>query len=333
MKNILSTLLLFTPLLLMAQYKPMKQPYEFQERVKFDSTVSLTDSVKMSGLLGSGVVLTVDTVTGVVSRSTSASMTPTLQQVTSVGSVTTDSVTLDGAITPYLQSTTASGLEIQNNSGTAAAVFGQSGGLNSQFNGNLTMSSNFIKTLAAGVDATDAVNLQQLIDSAYSAGKAVIDSTLGWALYSDTNFTPLNKFVITAGDTVTLPNNGASTITSQLPLGVDSLFSPADTAFITTGVGNAYMIRLSFQTSNSNGNGYFTAIFDIGGASFVIPITARTFEYPKGAGVTHSYSTTNLVYSLGTYATNGLKVKIISGVGNTSIWNISGMVHQLYRGR
>lgn len=331
MKKLLSLLLLvFISTISFAQ---PANPRQMRGTYKFNDSVDFAAPVFIQSLSGTGTILKLDTVSGLVSRFSSDSLINTLQQVTASGSTTTDSITTDGIITPYARATLATGIEMRNNSGTAAAVFGQSGGLNSQFNGNISLSNNLIKSVAAGVDSTDAVILQQLQDSAFAIAKRRQDSLTGWSVYNDDEYTFLNKLVITAGDTVTLPNNAAAKIQSQIPLGVDSFYNSFDTVVIGNNVGDVLDLTINFQTSNSNGNGYFTLIIDIGGGVSIIPITAKTFDYPKGAGIPHPYSTSNFIYSLSTFVANGAKVKIVSEVGDTSIWNISYFVTRIHRGK
>lgn len=331
MKKLLSLLLLV--FISTISYAQPANPRQMRGTYKFNGSVDFAAPVFLQSLSGSGTILKLDTVSGLVSRFSSTSLTSTLQQVTGVGSTTTDSITTDGIITPYARATSATGIELRNNAGTAAAVFGQSGSLNSKFNGNISISNNLIKSVAAGVDSTDAVILQQLQDSAFAIAKRRQDSLTGWSVYNDGEYTPLNKLEITAGDTVTLPNNAATKIQSQLPLGVDSFYNSFDTVLIGNNVGDALDFRINFQTSNSTGNGYFTLIIDIGGGVSLPPITIRTFSYPKGASVTHSYNTSNLIFSSSTFVANGAKIKIASGVGDTSIWNISYSITRVHRGK
>jgi len=147
----------------------------------------------------------------------------------------------------------------------------------------------------------------------------------GWVSYADTTYTPSNRFTVLQGDTAILPNNAGEVIDAEIPLGIDSLYSPAQTKLVSPQSGNGYVLRVNFTTSSDNVSGYFTLIIDIGDTS-LIPISAETYTFPKGAGTAHAYSTTTLLYSLDTYVANGAKIRILSESGDTEIWNISYVI-------
>ena len=75
-----------------------------------------------------------------------------------------------------------------------------------------------------------------------------LENTFGWAEYADDQYTSVSPLTITAGDTVTVFNNVASSITSDLPIGIDSLWNRTDSTIIAQNVGDAYTIRIDFYS-------------------------------------------------------------------------------------
>jgi hypothetical protein len=173
--------------------------------------------------------------------------------------------------------------------------------------------------------------------STYLAGFAtdgtIVETTTGtgWAQYKDTTYTSLNKISIAAGDTITLPNDAGIIIDSQLPTGVTSFWSVADSTFTPENIGDAYAIRIDFMAENSSNDGYGSIAIDIGGSQEIILESLTSF--PKGSGVAHSFSTTSNVYTLNDFVTNGGKIKFIGGVGTTQIWNINIVITRTHKVR
>lgn len=112
--------------------------------------------------------------------------------------------------------------------------------------------------------------------------EAYQDSATGWAQYSDGQYTSGSPLNVVQGDTVTLTNNAASTITSQLPLGVTSWWNNSTNKFTPSNVGDAYEVRIDFKASTNNVSGYGSILLDIGGSQGII--LGRLFTFPKGSG-------------------------------------------------
>jgi len=148
----------------------------------------------------------------------------------------------------------------------------------------------------------------------------------GWALYSDNAFTSGSPFVVPAGDTLTLPINAGSIINTYLPDGVSSFWSVADSTITPETVGDGYTVRVSFKAENTSVSGYFTTAIDISNTATPNWVTSRVRSFPKGANTAHNYSSTDQVFTLGTFVANGGKIKIVSDAGDTSIWDISVLI-------
>lgn len=165
-------------------------------------------------------------------------------------------------------------------------------------------------------------------------GKWVIVSTTktntltGWAQYSDDQYTSVSPLTIAAGDTVTVFNNVASSITTDLPIGIDSLWNRTDSTIIAQNVGDAYTIRIDFIAENSSNDGYFDWGIDIGGTqNFILQ---DTYMFPKGQNTPHKYSVTHSIYTLNTFIANGGKIKIIGGVGTTEIYDVDFVITRVH---
>jgi len=170
------------------------------------------------------------------------------------------------------------------------------------------------------------------IAAALNSNFTGINGRTGWAQYADTQYTVGNPFVVSAGTTVALPNNAGSTITSQLPTGVTELYD--GTRMVSDDVGAAYAIRIGFTVSNSSQTGAFALDADISAAGDgSIDIFNRTTSLARGANTPQAYNTTNLIYSLGTFAANGAIIRFESIAGDSSIYDISYVISKIHKGR
>ena len=164
--------------------------------------------------------------------------------------------------------------------------------------------------------------------------RAEVDSSTGWAQYKDNQYTSGSPLVIAAGDTAVITiNNGGGVINSQLPLGVDSLWDSFNNKIIPQASGDAYLIRIDFTTFTNNNNGLANLLLDIGGSQGVI--VKRLINFPRGTGIGNSrdYSSTTLIYTLGTFFANGGQLKVTSITGTTSIYDINLVISKIHRSR
>ncbi len=154
----------------------------------------------------------------------------------------------------------------------------------------------------------------------------------GWAQYSDTALSSGAPQVIPQGATATIQNNALSTITSQIPVGVTSLYDPNTLTITPDTTGDAYLLRVSFTAFTSTNSGLATVLLDIGAPQNII--LKRGFTFPKGAGLSNSLdvSMTSLIYSLDTFVNNGGTLKIFSETGDTSIFDVSYVISRTHKG-
>ena len=160
-----------------------------------------------------------------------------------------------------------------------------------------------------------------------------VGQLMGWALYEDTTYaSAADSFYVAAGTRTTLqifPDMTTSLANDYLPYGVDSLWSHSDTSMIGISVGASYTVRVSFKFKNSAtaGSGSATLHYDIGNVdSSPIDIADRFVSMPKAANTETVFNTTTMLYSLGTFVSNGCRLQIESITGNTEIYDISVMI-------
>lgn len=155
------------------------------------------------------------------------------------------------------------------------------------------------------------------------------DHGSGWAQYTDTTYDSSNKYLISQGDTAKFPLFWDEKVDSQLPFGVDSLFSRADTTIIGRS-GDSYMIRVNFKAEVSTTNGHCDMIHDIGNGSPIV-INQQVVTFPRGANTEHSFSYTTLLFSLGTFQSNGCSIKFYAEDGNLELWDFSLIVSRIHK--
>ena len=157
------------------------------------------------------------------------------------------------------------------------------------------------------------------------------ESALGWALYSDTNYTSESPQTLTATIDNVLENNAGSNIETYKPTDISALYTNGVNPRIqSNNVGDAFTLRISFTASISNNAGYASLKFDIGDGETDVIISDRVFTFPKGAGELHNFSFTKSYYSLDTFITNGMRV-LVNPSHTMSVHNVSYLITRNYR--
>lgn len=154
----------------------------------------------------------------------------------------------------------------------------------------------------------------------------------GWAQYGDSQYTSASPLVTSQGSTSVIDLDGLSnTVKSQLPVGVSDLYDTATSKILPVNIGDGYSLSLSYKASNTSNNGDFTIFIDIGGSfTRIFPDVKRT---PRGQNVAHEFVTSLNYYTLGTFLANGGFIKIESGTGATSLYDISLQIHKTHNAR
>lgn len=150
-------------------------------------------------------------------------------------------------------------------------------------------------------DTPTEANFASLIDSNYHR------DDLGWADYSDTQYTSLSPFSLNANTDTILPNNGSGGVQTYEPDGI-SLYANDKITGIT---GESRIITIEYKITPTSGSAtYVETWFDIGGS--VGELYRRVTGFQKGAGVEKGVLGTTFVYTLDTWETNGATVYVRS---------------------
>lgn len=175
---------------------------------------------------------------------------------------------------------------------------------------------------------TDLELLYKYNGSAWGAINDAEEIGTGWAAYNDGVYTSSNKLVISSGSTTALNNNAATVINNHLPTGVSAFYNGTTKKITPENNGDSYIIRVSFKTSNSSKSGIGELILDIGATD---PVLNRTLVFPKDANTESRVSSTNLIFSLATFLTNGGDLKVEAITGNISIWDIEYLITRVHK--
>jgi len=162
--------------------------------------------------------------------------------------------------------------------------------------------------------------------------KIYVDNKTGWAVYQDTAYTIGSPFSILTGVTSTLPNNAGTVINTQIPTGITSFYDNATNKITPANNGDYYTTTIRFKaTTTAPTAGYFDFGIDIGGALGVQFKETKIFA--KGAGIEHNFSIVVPMYSGTTFIANGGLVKITSGNGNMSVYDINYHVDLVHKAK
>ena len=156
-----------------------------------------------------------------------------------------------------------------------------------------------------------------------------ITSSDGYGVYGDSQYAT-TPFVVTAGNTVLLPNNAANVI-EELPPGSSGYY---DGNVITPdALGDAYILRLGFEAASSSANGAFNVAVDIsatGDGSIII--SGNPERMIRGANSYQRYTISLPIFCRETFLANGGHVLVESVTGNTSVRSISFFITKTYSG-
>ena len=152
-------------------------------------------------------------------------------------------------------------------------------------------------------------------------------SSTGWAFYKDGQYTVGAPFQAAVSTTLTLPNNAATIIDSQLPAGVTSFY---DGAKITPeNSGDYYTFTVRFKAKSTSNAGSFDFGIDIGGTFG--QIFKETLVFAKGANTEQAFTVVAPGYTLGTFIANGGVIKVRSGAGTVSFYDIELQVNRTHK--
>tara|TARA_R110002049_G_scaffold309180_1_gene518122 strand:- start:12934 stop:13713 length:780 start_codon:yes stop_codon:yes gene_type:complete len=157
-------------------------------------------------------------------------------------------------------------------------------------------------------------------------------SSLGWAQYSDTQYTSSSPLVVNEGSRVNLNNNAGSNITAHLPLGVTQLYDTTTKKITPVKLGDSMQLRVAFKAFTSSNNGVGEITLNIAPQ---ITIVSETFDFPRGIGASNirNFTKSNLIYALDTFMANGGEIFFESITGNTSIYDIVYVIEVSTKGK
>jgi len=143
---------------------------------------------------------------------------------------------------------------------------------------------------------------------------------LGWVRWDDDQYTSSNKFVIEEGETLALPNNGA-TITSYLNTPAD-LYNPTTGRIYGIAENDTYIATIVFNTSATQAASAYGELKLLGGNGTPYERLAETFTFPRGNNQPHPFHRMFQYYVDSDFMTNGNYFAITAGNGDISVWDI-----------
>jgi len=179
---------------------------------------------------------------------------------------------------------------------------------------------------------TGTVSVATPTAGTHATTKDYVDNKTGWAVYQDTAYTIGSPFDILTGVTSTLPNNAGTVINTQIPTGITSFYDSTTNKITPAVSGDYYVTTIRFKAvTTAPTAGYFDFGIDIGGALGVQFKETKIFA--KGAGIEHNFSVVVPMYSGATFIANGGLVKITSGNGNMSVYDINYHVDLVHKAK
>lgn len=154
--------------------------------------------------------------------------------------------------------------------------------------------------------------------------------TTGWVQITDTTYTDVSPFAVLSGVRTKLDLNSDAVIETYAPPNTtaDFFYDPTLKRIETENVGDAYLFRLNMKIDPAQTNGAFDLELDIGDGSEIV-ILERATTLSKGTS-TFTYTTTNLYYSLGTFAANGGEFYVTPTV-NIDIYDMSLVITRVHK--
>lgn len=150
----------------------------------------------------------------------------------------------------------------------------------------------------------------------------------GWGYYADTAYTTESRLFCAAGLTTQITNNKETFEETYLPTGVSTFW--ASNKLTPENIGDSYDVRLNFMAEAGSANTYFKIRLDIGDGE-VISVLETEKTFAKGTGIEHPFSTSNIIFSLSTFVTNGGKWTITPN-NDVEIWDITMLITRTHKG-
>lgn len=147
-------------------------------------------------------------------------------------------------------------------------------------------------------------------------------SGLGWARYDDNIYTSSNKFTVSTGTPVTLPNNAATVYNTYINSSIPFYQDGATPKIRVENLGDVYAMTVVFRYSAANANQTYGHISLDSTGSTPYERVAKDFYFPKGNGTVHNFHEVFQYYADADFITNGNKWTVTATGGPIQIWDI-----------
>lgn len=165
-------------------------------------------------------------------------------------------------------------------------------------------------------------------DRVFSTGESIDE--LGWVAVTDTTYTSGTPFTVATGVTAELDFNNDTIIDTYAPNGysVSDYFDDSSNRILTTAIGNAYMFRLTFKCVPANNSRVIDISYSIGPSiATQIVIDSREVSL-RTSGTATNVSLSSLIYSLGTFDTNGMHI-LLTPTTDVQIYDTSMVISRI----
>lgn len=166
------------------------------------------------------------------------------------------------------------------------------------------------------------------VDTVYGTGGGV--DLLGWVAVGDTTYTSGSPFSLSSGVDTVLDWKLDTVNDTYAPNGysVTDFFDDANDRITSPELGACYMFRLTFKCTPSANSRQLVTAYSIGtGVGSQIVIDQRSSEL-RVSGSPSYISMSSVVYSLGTFLTNGMEI-ILNANTNCSIYDINMVISKI----
>lgn len=146
-----------------------------------------------------------------------------------------------------------------------------------------------------------------------------VGSGLGWTRYDDDEYVSGDELILTDGNEVVLPNNGASIYRSYT--GID-YYNPTTQKVLGDTNNDVYLATVVFKYSAPNANQTYLRIQldSVNGVPY--ERVGKDVSFPKGNDVAHEFHEVFQYYITPDFITSGSQWKITATGGTAKIWDI-----------
>ena len=145
---------------------------------------------------------------------------------------------------------------------------------------------------------------------------------LGWARYDDNLYTSSNKFTISTGQTVTLPNNAYTVYEDYINSSVSFYTDGITPKIHVENEGDVYVMTVVFYYSAANANQTYGHISLDSTVGTPYERVSKDFYFPKGNNTLHRFHEVFQYYADVDFVTNGNKWTVTATGGEIKIWDI-----------